>query len=100
MGLVVPLKMGGDNKVWRLPVASMRAAQRGLQPVRWPTPGTGQNAHCSPNLPHRASVRNPPASRAPPKEEPVRKLVEEKPAAAAKASATSATAKAAQQARI
>eukprot|EP00435_Cladocopium_sp_Y103_P008185 s1438_g2.t1 len=36
--LLVPLKMGGDHKIWRLEKSSLAPAQRGLQPVRWPKP--------------------------------------------------------------
>jgi len=36
--LVVPVKMGGNNKIWRLPQGSLRPMQAGLQPVRWPAP--------------------------------------------------------------
>jgi len=51
--LTVPLKMGGDNKIWRLPGPSMRAAQRGLQPVRWPAPAPGQVALSGPAIARR-----------------------------------------------
>eukprot|EP00928_Gymnodinium_smaydae_P018067 TRINITY_DN16878_c1_g4_i1.p1 TRINITY_DN16878_c1_g4~~TRINITY_DN16878_c1_g4_i1.p1 ORF type:complete len:925 (-),score=217.01 TRINITY_DN16878_c1_g4_i1:188-2962(-) len=51
--LVVPVKMGGDHKIWRLPGVQMRAAQRGLQPVRWPAPADGEASLASPALPAR-----------------------------------------------
>lgn len=49
--LVVPLKMSGNNKIWELPKMSLSAAQRGLQPVRWPAPGDGQCMMNTPDLP-------------------------------------------------
>jgi len=52
--LGVPLKMGGDHKIWRLPKMSLAAAQRGLQPVRWPAPKDGEAMMNSPGLPEDA----------------------------------------------
>lgn len=46
--LLVPVKMGGDNKIWRLPRASLSAVQRGLHPVRWPVPEPGGQLLISP----------------------------------------------------
>mmetsp|Transcript_17678 Transcript_17678/g.31446 ORF Transcript_17678/g.31446 Transcript_17678/m.31446 type:complete len:897 (-) Transcript_17678:71-2761(-) len=54
--LAVPLKMGGDRQIWRLPQVSMRAAQRGLKPMRWPVPADGQSLLVSPDLPRREGV--------------------------------------------
>lgn len=48
--LAVPVKMGGDHKIWRLPQASLRQAQRGLQPVRWPAPAEGENLLAAPEI--------------------------------------------------
>jgi len=103
--LIVPVKMGGDHKIWRLPVQSMRAAQRGLQPVRWPVPAAGQTALCSP-----AFARRDPALGPSPQEEELEEDLEEEEAPLAqpgKATGSSpptrappgATAKAAQRAR-
>lgn len=55
--LAVPLKMGGEHKIWRLPKVLLAAAQRGLQPVRWPAPTEGQQAMSSPSLPGDRAVR-------------------------------------------
>merc|ERR1740121_2307575 len=49
--LAVPLKMSGDHQIWKLHKGSLSAAQRGLQPVRWPAPGEGEQAMNSPSLP-------------------------------------------------
>lgn len=48
--LVVPLKMGGDHKIWRLEKSSLAPAQRGLQPVRWPKPVEGEHSMASPEI--------------------------------------------------
>eukprot|EP00927_Polykrikos_kofoidii_P064127 TRINITY_DN5917_c0_g1_i1.p1 TRINITY_DN5917_c0_g1~~TRINITY_DN5917_c0_g1_i1.p1 ORF type:complete len:894 (+),score=168.51 TRINITY_DN5917_c0_g1_i1:157-2682(+) len=47
--LVVPVKMAGDHKIWRLPKASMLAAQRALQPARWPA--LADNGDAVPSVP-------------------------------------------------
>lgn len=56
--LAVPVKMGGDNKFWRLPLGLLPAAQRGLQPVRWPAPSEreGLQSLGFPDLPPRAAA--------------------------------------------
>ncbi|CAJ1343422.1 unnamed protein product [Effrenium voratum] len=48
--LVVPLKMGGDHKIWRLEKSSLAPAQRGLQPVRWPAPKENEQILASPEI--------------------------------------------------
>jgi len=48
--LTVPLRMGGDHKIWRLPKLSLSAAQRGLYAVRWPAPSEGECIMSSPIL--------------------------------------------------
>lgn len=54
--LVVPLKMGGENKIWRLPSSSLAAAQRGIQPMRWPAPADGEMALTGPALTARVET--------------------------------------------
>mmetsp|Transcript_65073 Transcript_65073/g.121252 ORF Transcript_65073/g.121252 Transcript_65073/m.121252 type:complete len:627 (+) Transcript_65073:64-1944(+) len=49
--LAIPIKMGGDNKIWTLPRAQVVTAQRGLQPIRWPAPEEGQSRLPTPPLP-------------------------------------------------
>jgi len=48
--LVVPLRMGGEHMIWRLPKPQLSAAQRGLQPVRWPMPSEGEATLTSPEI--------------------------------------------------
>jgi len=48
--LLVPLKMGGDHKIWKLEKSALTPAQRGLQPVRWPVPEEGESNIVSPAL--------------------------------------------------
>jgi alkylated DNA repair dioxygenase AlkB len=93
--LIVPLKMGGDKKIWQLPVSSMRAAQRGLQPVRWPAPDEGQSYLCSPDIaspqPTSTRVQDDPSD-----------MAEEKPTASAAKTSTgmAPAAKAAQRPKV
>eukprot|EP00930_Biecheleria_cincta_P098205 TRINITY_DN89885_c0_g1_i1.p1 TRINITY_DN89885_c0_g1~~TRINITY_DN89885_c0_g1_i1.p1 ORF type:complete len:915 (-),score=159.00 TRINITY_DN89885_c0_g1_i1:76-2784(-) len=55
--LVVPLKMGGDHKIWRIERASLAAAQRGLRPVRWPKPTEeGEREMVSPEVEKREAT--------------------------------------------
>ncbi|CAL1153281.1 unnamed protein product [Cladocopium goreaui] len=48
--LLVPLKMGGDHKIWRLEKSSLAPAQRGLQAVRWPKPLDDEKSMASPAI--------------------------------------------------
>jgi len=59
--LAIPIKMGGDNKIWTIPKAQLQAAQRGLQPMRWPAPEAGQGRLVSPEVPRSEA---PPAAAA------------------------------------
>lgn len=52
--LVVPLKMGGDHKIWQLERGQLKAAQRGLRPVRWPAPATSSGSPASLDIPKKA----------------------------------------------
>lgn len=104
--LIVPLKMGGDHKIWRLPLPSMRAAQRGLQAVRWPVPAAGQNALCSPAIARRDPALGPSSCDPEPQEEdleeeerPVSQLGKAAGAAPPTRAPPGAAAKAAQRAR-
>lgn len=48
--LQVPLRMGGEHKIWKLPKLSLQAGQLGLQPVRWPAPAEGESVASRPSL--------------------------------------------------
>lgn len=109
--LIVPLKMGGDNKIWRLPVPSTKAAQRGLQPVRWPAATGGENPMGSPAIARRQPVSGRGARDASPdviEEEEQESVAHaassgsavKTTAAAAKGAPSAATAKGVQRARV
>ncbi|CAE8668104.1 unnamed protein product, partial [Polarella glacialis] len=57
--LVVPLKMGGDHKIWRIEKHALAAARRGLQHVRWPAPVGDQNRLVSPHIEPRGELAGP-----------------------------------------
>eukprot|EP00416_Gambierdiscus_australes_P019162 CAMPEP_0171083400 /NCGR_PEP_ID=MMETSP0766_2-20121228/17681_1 /TAXON_ID=439317 /ORGANISM="Gambierdiscus australes, Strain CAWD 149" /LENGTH=886 /DNA_ID=CAMNT_0011540825 /DNA_START=178 /DNA_END=2835 /DNA_ORIENTATION=+ len=53
--LLVPLRMGGDQMIWHLAKVQLAAAQRGLQPVRWPAPAEGEEMLTSPSIERAAA---------------------------------------------
>ncbi|CAK9102336.1 unnamed protein product [Durusdinium trenchii] len=61
--LLVPLKMAGDHKIWRLEKSSLQPAQRGLQPVRWPRPQEGEKSMTSPAI-EKSQAKEKPATAA------------------------------------
>uniref|UniRef100_A0A7S4RE98 Fe2OG dioxygenase domain-containing protein n=1 Tax=Alexandrium monilatum TaxID=311494 RepID=A0A7S4RE98_9DINO len=60
--LVVPLRMGGESLIWRLPKPQLAAAQRGLRPVRWPAPAAGESPLTSPEITRAPSAPSAPST--------------------------------------
>merc|ERR1719188_1604090 len=59
--LSVPVKIGEDRNIWRLPQSILPSAQRGLQPVRWPAPADGSGKLILPDVPRPQLTLPPPA---------------------------------------
>ncbi|CAK0878365.1 unnamed protein product [Prorocentrum cordatum] len=55
--LTVPIKMGEDQRIWRLPQGCLPSAQRGLQAVRWPAPSDAAGRLVLPDLPRQEPSR-------------------------------------------